>query len=199
MDIFGKYNDLMAQGRPNGRPVGVRDGMGQQPRQVSSPALGGQVNTPGSIVGGPLPLGGGPIPGAPTGPMDFSRNSGSGPLGPPPNMINVPAEQFGGNTEGMDISKILASRSGVASPLDGWREIGTRIGALPPPNLGYANPIEGQQSNVAQYIQSLRGNGFQGLGARAQANQAQRAQTKAGRQAKRRAVPGRVDDRQGVL
>jgi hypothetical protein len=186
MDIFGKYSDLMAQGRPNGRPVGVRDGMGQPPRQVSSPALGGQVNAPGSIVGGPLPisrilpsgqasslpgtpgppdlakliggivggpgsLGAGPIPGGPVGPMDFSKNSGSG-----------------------------------------WL-----------PDAGMSGPAQGgQQGGLANYLQSLQG-GFQGLGARAQANQARRAQQKSTRQANRQAnrgvAPGRMYNGQGVL
>jgi len=37
--IFDKYDSLIK--RPNGRPVGVRNGQGQQPQAPSSPALSG--------------------------------------------------------------------------------------------------------------------------------------------------------------
>jgi len=53
--------------RPNGRPVGVRDGMGQRRAQVMNPALQGmqfaQSPVAGTPYGGPAPLqGGGPMP-----------------------------------------------------------------------------------------------------------------------------------------
>jgi hypothetical protein len=48
MAIFDKYQELMGP-RPNGRPVGVRDGFGQQVQQVANPALQGMVNANGVL------------------------------------------------------------------------------------------------------------------------------------------------------
>lgn len=39
MSFLGKYDSLI--GRPNGRPVGVRNGQGQQPATTINPALDG--------------------------------------------------------------------------------------------------------------------------------------------------------------
>ena len=70
MAIFDKYAELMGP-RPNGRPVGVPDGFGQQTAQVLNPVLNGMPNA-GSMVASPAA-------------MDWTRNSGSGALvGPTP-------------------------------------------------------------------------------------------------------------------
>jgi hypothetical protein len=41
--LFEKYQSLL--GKPNGRPVGVRDGQGKQPNVPYSPALAGMKHT----------------------------------------------------------------------------------------------------------------------------------------------------------
>lgn len=47
--FFDKYDSLL--GKPNGRPVGVRNGQGQQPSTPANPAMDGMKHTVGDIVG----------------------------------------------------------------------------------------------------------------------------------------------------
>ena len=56
MEVWDKYRDLLS--RPNGRPVGVRNGQGQQPQVPQNPALSGMKFggvVPGGGLSGPLP------------------------------------------------------------------------------------------------------------------------------------------------
>ena len=48
MPFFEKYGELT--GRPNGRPVGVRDGQGQRPMSFENPMLQGMAHTPNPMA-----------------------------------------------------------------------------------------------------------------------------------------------------
>lgn len=208
MAIFDKYQEVMGP-RPNGRPVGVRDGFGQQPQQVMNPALSGMTRAPGGVVGGPIPgvTRTGPLPTPfPAAPPQFMQR--------PPALQSINTAMpnlagMSGGVGGQNMSPYISTLSSgpTAAPYSGHQydwdpnagtvSNGKFLGEDSSDNerLSKMNPNDVQQQQLMGIMQG--GNApeqWVGRGKIAQAKQAAFDKQKAARQAKRASLqaPGQA-------